>query len=62
MGIKLSFKQKFQLGYIFLHIICLIGIAGNIELGVKTPVPAIILTVVTGILTIGKIIYIARRK
>lgn len=52
---ELSFKNKFQISYVFIHCICLLGIAGNIELGIKTPTPAIILTVITGILTVGKI-------
>ncbi len=58
---KLTFRQKLQLSYMFTHIICLFGIVGNIELGYKTPTPAIILTVITGILTLGKITYKNRR-
>ena len=59
---KLSIKQKFQLSYIFLHIFCLIGIAGNIELGIKTPLIVIVLTVITGVLTYGKFIYVNSKE
>ena len=55
-------KEKFQLSYMFLFVICLYGIAGNIELGVKTPLPAIILTVITGFLTFGKFIYMSNKE
>lgn len=50
-------KLYFQALYIYTFFICLLGIAGNIEQGIKTPVAGIILTCITGFLTIGKVIY-----
>ena len=59
---RLSFKQIFQLTYMFLHFFCLIGIAGNLELGIKTPTFTIVLTLITGFLTIEKFIYVYTLK
>lgn len=50
-------KLYFQAIYIYTFFICLLGIAGNIEQGIKTPVGGIVLTCITGFLTIGKVIY-----
>ena len=50
-------KLYFQAFYIYTFFICLLGIAGNIEQGIRTPVGGIVLTCITGFLTIGKVIY-----
>ena len=50
-------RETFQLSYMFIFMFCLLGIAGNIELGVKTPLAAIIVTIITGALTAAKMIY-----
>lgn len=56
------FKFYFQLSYIITFAICLIGIAGNIELGITTPTPAIALTLISGFMTIEKFIYVYSLK
>lgn len=50
-------KLYFQALYIYTFFICMIGIAGNIERDIKTPVAGIVLTCITGFLTLGKVIY-----
>lgn len=50
-------KLYFQALYIFTFLICLLGIAGNIEQGIKTPVGGIVLTCITGFLSVGKVVY-----
>lgn len=48
----------FQKTYISLFIFTLLGTVGNIELGQPIPTYGKIILVVTGILTLGKIIYL----
>lgn len=50
-------KLYFQALYIYTFIFCMIGIVGNIERGIKTPVGGIVLTCITGILSLGKVVY-----
>lgn len=56
------FKFYFQLSYIFTFFCCLIGIAGNLELDIKTPTFTFVLTLITGFLTIEKFIYVYTLK
>ena len=43
--------------YMFLHIFLSIGIVGNIETGVKTPIYMWVMFGITSFLVLGKIIY-----
>ena len=47
-----------QATYIFLFIFSLFGIVGNIEVGQAVPTFWKIVCIITGILTVGKIIYL----
>ena len=47
-----------QATYIFLFIFSLFGIVGNIEVGQPIPTILKVISVVTGMLTAGKIIYL----
>lgn len=59
--IKLNLKLYFQLFYIFIFILSTIGICGNIELNIQTPIINIIICIISGILTFGKFIYCSQR-
>ena len=50
-------KKIINASYIptFMFIFCLLGIVGNIEHGVRTSIIAILITVITGILTFIKL-------
>lgn len=50
-------REKFQLLYLFIFIISIIGICGNIELGINTPLHCFITCIISGLLSLGKIIY-----
>lgn len=50
-------KEKFQLLYMFIFMISTIGICGNIELDIITSIHCWIIFIISGLLTIGKIIY-----
>ena len=47
-----------QVTYVFLFIFSLYGMVGNIEVGQAIPTFLKIVSVITGILTVGKIIYL----
>ena len=53
--------NKFQKTYLFLFIFSLFGMVGNIELGVEIPTIWKVIMLVTGFLTIGKIIYLSQK-
>lgn len=50
-------REVFQALYMALHLFLSVGIVGNMELGVKTPVYIWILFSITSFLVIGKMIY-----
>ena len=50
--------NRFQKTYIFLFILSIYGIVGNIELGQAVPSIWKAIFIITGILTVGKIIYL----
>ena len=50
--------NRFQITYIFLFVLSIYGIVGNIELGQAVPSIWKAIFIVTGILTLGKIIYL----
>ncbi len=54
--------NKFQITYILVFFINLIGIAGNIELEITTPITSWIIATISSFLTVGKLIYLERRK
>lgn len=54
---KEKIRAAIQLSYIFIFLFSAIGICGNIELGVKTPIYCWIIFGISGFLSIGKIIY-----
>lgn len=53
--------NRFQKTYLFLFIFSLFGMVGNIELGVEIPTIWKVIMLVTGFLTIGKIIYLSQK-
>jgi len=53
--------NRFQKTYLFLFIFSLFGMVGNIELGVEIPTTWKVIMLVTGFLTIGKIIYLSQK-
>lgn len=54
--------NKFQITYILVFFVSLIGIAGNIELDIPTATHCWIILIASGFLTLGKIIYLERRN
>lgn len=54
--------NKFQTAYILIFFISLIGICGNFELEVPTALHCWVILIVSGFLTLGKVIYLERRK
>jgi hypothetical protein len=50
-------KEVFQGLYLSLHLFLSLGIVGNMELGVQTPIYIWILYSITSFFVIGKIIY-----
>ena len=54
---KIKMQKTFQKTYLLTFFISLIGICGNVELGVKTSLHCWILLIISGLLTGSKIIY-----
>lgn len=54
---KVKIKKKFQATYLLIFFITSIGIAGNIELEFETPLYIKILFIISGLLSVSKIIY-----
>ena len=54
--------NKFQITYIFIFLFSLMGIAGNIELEITTPIHCWLILAISSFLVIGKLIYLERRK
>lgn len=50
-------QAAIQLSYIFIFLFSAIGICGNIELDVETPIYCWTIFAISGFLSIGKIIY-----
>lgn len=55
--IKIKIQKIFQATYLLTFFILAIGISGNIELNIETPKYIWLLFIISGILTIGKMIY-----
>lgn len=54
---KIKLRKIFQATYLLLFFITGIGIAGNIELEFETPLYIKILFIISGLLSVSKIIY-----
>ena len=54
--------NKFQITYMLMFFISLIGICGNVELEITTHITCWVILAISGFLTIGKVIYLKRRK
>ncbi len=54
---KVKIQKKFQAIYLMMFFITSIGITGNIELEFETPLYILILFIISGLLSVSKIIY-----
>jgi len=54
--------NKFQITYILVFLFSLIGIAGNFELEIATALHCWLILITSGVLTVGKIIFLERRR
>lgn len=54
---KIKLRKLFQATYLLIFFIASAGIAGNIELNLKTPGYVWILFIISGLLTVSKMIY-----
>lgn len=54
---KIKLRKLFQAIYLLTFFALEIKIAGNIELGLKTPAHTLILFIISGLLTVSKMIY-----
>lgn len=59
---KVKIQKIFQATYFLTFLISLIGIVGNIELEITTPITSWVILAISSFLAIGKFIYIERRK
>lgn len=56
-NIRIKIQKIFQLTYLLTFFILVIGISGNIELNIQTPISIWIIFITSGLLTISKMIY-----
>ena len=54
-------KKIFQISYMLVFFILAVGIAGNVDTEIETPVSMWLVEIITGILTMGKILYVKEK-